>query len=147
VIVYITQNGNQIFAPTLERDENKTKYNFFGDFEHLKTYPHMYYIKNDEIKLNPNYEKEHNEQKALANLHHIRELRKPLFRAFDTLEMKYMGIQQGFIEDDEFPLIAEITPERWEEIKAWRNRLRDMTKGNLLNFTFPPTPPEVELFL
>lgn len=146
--VYTIYLNNKICYVTLEKEhDDMQKFNFFGNFEHLKNNMQMYHVVGDEIKLNPNYEKQKKETQARANLRYIRDLRKPLFQAFDTLENKYINMQQGFISDDEFPFIAEITEERWEKIKEWRNQLRDITNGNLLNYQFPPTPIEVEQFL
>ncbi len=146
--VYTIYLNNQICYATLEKEhEDMTRFNFFGNFEHLKGNLQMYHVVGDEIKLDKDYEKKIEIATAKRNLQIIRDLRKPLLQAFDTLENKYIGIQQGFIGDDEFPLIAEITNERWEEIKVWRNQLRDVTNGDLLNYSFPDIPKEVELFL
>lgn len=143
--IYAFVENNRIYQVELEKCSLKT-YQFFGNLEHLLTHKEMYYIIGDEIKLNPNFETEQREMSLLRNLEFIRDKRKPLLKAFDTLEMKRKFILDGFIAVGEFPFIDSMSNERWIEIKIWRDVLRDLTE-DLLNYQFPETPLEVKQFI
>lgn len=121
------------------------KYQFYGNLEHLLSHLERYHVVGDEIKLDPNFEANVLEKNINRNLKYIRDERKPLLRAFDTLEFKRRFILEGFISQGEFPFIDEMTEDRWQEIKAWRDQLRDLTEG--VNVVFPETPQEVTKFL
>ena len=122
------------------------KYQFYGNVEHLFAHKDMYFVVGDEIKPNPNYDQEQLEIKATYNLSIIRDKRKPLLQAFDIVEMKRKFALEGFIAEGEFPFLDTMTEERWLEIKQWRDNLRDLTDGDLINYVFPETPPEVKYF-
>ena len=147
MVIYAIHDQQLTTITTDKISDSQSKFNFNGNLDHLLTNPSMYHVKGDTIELDPDYINKRVKVTAFRNLQQIRENRKPLLTAFDTLEMKRKFILDGFIAKGEFPFIDSMTPERWEEIKHWRDTWRNLPDTDLLNVNYPDTPEEITYFL